>query len=183
MKQARAHRVFFAVWPDDEASSHLAALGADLAGRGGRVLRPGALHLTLAFVGAVSSAQVQQLQQIAAGVQAEAFELSLDRLGFWPQRGILWAGCREAPPPLRSLAETLVTDLGAAGFVIDHGLRSSFVPHITLARRVRCASVPRLGTPISWRVAEFALVESEPNALGASYQTLASFALDEADAD
>ena len=50
-------------------------------------------------------------RQIAAGVRAEAFELSLDRLGFWPQRGILWAGCRQAPAPLRVLAEALAVSV------------------------------------------------------------------------
>jgi 2'-5' RNA ligase len=50
--------------------------------------------------------------------------------------------------------------LRAAGFAIDHRSGADLVPHITLARRTRCASLPRLGTPIGWRVGEFALVES-----------------------
>ena len=100
MTEARSRRVFFAVWPDDEAVSHLSALAHDLAARGGgRVMRPASLHLTLAFVGSVTPARLVRLEQIAAAVHADAFDLSLDRLGFWPQRGILWAGCRQSPPP------------------------------------------------------------------------------------
>lgn len=184
MTEARARRVFFALWPDAEAIAHLSALACNLAAGGGsRLIRAESLHLTLAFVGAVAPGRVAQLEEIAAGVRAAAFDLSLDRLGFWPQRGILWAGCRQSPAPLGRLRESLVAALRAAGFAIDHGSAAGHVPHLTLARRVRCASLPRLGTPIRWRVGEFALVESHLNSSAASYATLASFALDRADAE
>lgn len=180
MSEARSRRVFFALWPDGEATGHLSALAHNLSAGGGRVMRPAALHLTLAFVGAVTSTQVAQLVDIAAGVHAPAFDLSLDRLGFWPQRGILWAGCRQSPAPLRRLVELLAADLRAAGFAIDHRSASAQVAHVTLARRVRCAALPRLGSPIGWRVGEFALVETHLHPSAASYKTLASFSLDDA---
>jgi 2'-5' RNA ligase len=180
MTEARSHRVFFALWPDDEATGHLYALAHHLTSRGGgRVMRPAVLHLTLSFVGSVTPVQIDQLEGIAAGIRAEAFDLSLDRLGFWPQRGILWAGCRQSPPPLRRLADLLAAALRDAGFVIDHPSGSAPVPHVTLARRARCISLPRLGTPIRWRVSEFALVESHLHPSAASYKTLASFPLAE----
>ena len=183
MSEARSCRVFFALWPDDEASSRLSALAQDLTARGGgRVMRPASLHLTLAFVGSVTPVQISVLEEIAGAVRAESFELSLDRLGFWPQRGILWAGCQQSPVPLRHLAGVLATDLRAAGFAIDHRSGADLVPHITLARGARCASLPRLGTPISWQVGEFALVESHLHASAASYKTLACFPLTETDA-
>jgi 2'-5' RNA ligase len=182
MTEARSRRVFFALWPDDEAVSHLSALAHDLTARGGgRVMRPASLHLTLAFVGSVTPTQVGQLEDIAAGVRADAFDLSLDRLGFWPQRGILWAGCRQTPAPLRRLADSLATELRAAGFAIDPRSAAQ-VPHITLARRARCASLPRLGAPIGWRASEFALVETHLHPSAASYKTVAGFPLHEADA-
>lgn len=180
MTEARSRRVFFALWPDDEATGHLAALAHELAGRGGgRVMRPVSLHLTLAFVGSVTPSQIPRLEEIAGGVHADAFEMSLDRLGFWPQRGILWAGCRQSPAPLRRLTESLAKDLRAAGFAIDQRFGAAQVAHVTLARRIRCASLPRLGTPIRWRVGEFALVESHLHPSAASYRTLASFPLAE----
>ncbi|MCK9382587.1 MAG: RNA 2',3'-cyclic phosphodiesterase [Sulfuritalea sp.] len=182
MGEVRSRRVFFAVWPDQEAVGHLAALGGNLAGSEGRLIRPAALHLTLVFVGSVTPTQVDQLQEIAAGVRAEAFDLSLDRLGFWPQRGILWAGCNQPPEPLRRLAESLAAALRAAGLVIDQRSGSALVPHITLARRVRCASLPQLATPVRWRVSEFSLVESDLHQSAARYKTLASFPLNQVDA-
>lgn len=182
MSEIRSRRVFFALWPDDEATAHLSALVQDLtAGSGGRVMRPASLHLTLAFVGAVTPSQIPRLEEIAGAVRAEPFELSLDRLGFWPQRGILWAGCQQPSAPLRRLAGVLAAELRAAGFAIDHRSGANLVPHITLARRARCASLPRLGTPISWQVGEFALVESHLHPSAASYKTLARFPLAEPD--
>jgi 2'-5' RNA ligase len=144
-------------------------------------MRPASLHLTLAFIGAVTPGQLPRLEEIAGGVRAESFDLNLDRLGFWPQRGILWAGCRQTPAPLRRLAGALAADLRAAGFAIDHRSGADLVPHITLARRARCASLPRLGTPIGWRVDEFALVESHLHPSAVTYRTLARFALAEPD--
>lgn len=181
MVEARSRRVFFALWPDHEATGHLSVLAHNLAGGGGRVMRPAALHLTLAFVGSVTPSQIVELEKVAAGVRADAFDLSLDRLGFWPQRGIFWAGCRQAPMPLLRLTASLVADLRAAGFAVEHRSGSAQVPHITLARRARCASLPRLATPIHWRASEFALVETHLLPSAASYKTLASFPLDVAD--
>lgn len=183
MTEARSHRVYFALWPDEEATGHLSALARSLTPSGGRLMRPASLHLTLAFIGSVTPSQVEELERIAAGVHAEAFDLSLDRIGFWPQRGILWAGCRETPAALRRLAESLGAALDAAGFAVAHAPGGVLVPHITLARRVRCPSLPRLETPVRWRVGEFALVETHLHPSAASYKTLAGFPLDEADAN
>lgn len=183
MSEARSRRVFFALWPDEQATAHLGALAHNLAAGSGRVMRPASLHLTLAFVGSVTPTQAAEIEEIAADLRADPFELSLDRLGFWPQRGILWAGCRQTPAPLRRLSEGLATALRGAGFTIDPRSSSSQVPHVTLARRVRSSSLPRLGTPICWPVSEFALVESHLHPAAASYQTLARFTLDEAHSD
>lgn len=184
MSEARSHRVFFALWPDQEATGHLAALAHSLAGNGGgRLMRPASLHLTLAFIGSVTPTRLAELERIAAGIRAPAFDLSLDRLGFWPQRGILWAGCNTLPPALRALSERLAAALREAGFAIDHRAAAAQVAHVTLARRIRCASLPRLETPVRWRVDEFALVETHLHPSAASYKTLTRFSLDEAAVD
>lgn len=183
MNEARSHRVFFALWPDHEVQAHLSALASELTAKGGgRLIHPAALHLTLAFVGAVTPAQLEQIEEIGRALRGEAFDLSLDRLGFWPQRGILWAGCRQPPAPLKRLAADLAEGLRAAGFSIDPRSASALVPHVTLARRARCGSLPRLGSPLTWHVSEFALLETHLHPSAASYKTLTRFALDAADA-
>jgi 2'-5' RNA ligase len=216
----KRRRVFFALWPDDEVASHLAALAQHLVTTpGARATPPQNLHLTLLFVGAVTTAQIDQLMAIANDVRAEfcaALDLAsgetpgavrLDRLGFWPQGGILWAGSRAARVlspsrhPLRrgecflldrlvaqlfhqrrlftsvpaTLAAMLTPRLRAAGFHIEP---RPFAPHVTLARRVRCASLPRLESPLTWPVREFALLESIAQPLHPRYETLAVFPLE-----
>ena len=78
MGEARARRIFFALWPEDEATGHLAALAHSLAAGGGRAIRPASLHLTLAFVGSVTPSQVIELEQIAAVRRLEMTRLPLD---------------------------------------------------------------------------------------------------------
>jgi 2'-5' RNA ligase len=72
--------------------------------------------------------------------------------------------------------------LRAGGFAIDARAGANMAAHVTLARRARCAALPRLGTPITWPVGEFALVESRLQSSAADYRTLARFPLGEADA-
>jgi 2'-5' RNA ligase len=169
-------RVFFALFPPPEVAEHLIALGHNLAGPGGgRMMRLPALHLTLAFVGSVSSTQIDELIAVGERVKASTFDLCLDRLGFWPCGGVLWAGCRELTYAERRLLELLRDKLQGAGFAVD---QQPHVPHVTLARRVRCAALPRLATPLGWHVNEFSLIESHLHHAGARYQTLATFQLD-----
>lgn len=181
MGEARPHRVFFALWPDAAAAARLSALAQEMASAGGRAMHPASLHLTLAFVGAVTAAQVEALKELAATIRGEAFDLSLDQLGFFPRGGIFWAGCRQPPSRQRRLSERVLDALRDAGFVVDP--RAGQVPHVTLARRVRHPSLPSLDAPIGWRVSEFALIESHLYPAAASYRTLARFSLAEARAD
>jgi 2'-5' RNA ligase len=102
--------------------------------------------------------------------------LSLDRLGFWPQRGILWAGCRKPPSPLRRLSKRCSTGLRAAGFSPDrHGGEPGAARHAGAPGAL--PDLPRLDTPIRWRVDEFALVESHLHPSAASYRTWREFRL------
>jgi 2'-5' RNA ligase len=173
-------RVFFALWPDEAAVEHMSALAVELAGRSARIIPSQSLHLTLAFVGAVTDAQIAQLEDVAGGIEESIFDFSIDRLGFWPQRGILWAGCRQPVRELSALMTDMRVNLAAAGFCID-AAETPLVPHVTLARGVRCAALPRLASSIGFQTREFALVESHRSARGSRYETLASFPLGTAD--
>ncbi len=181
MGEARLHRVFFALWPDAAAVTRLAALAQEMAGADGRAMLPATLHMTLAFVGAVTAAELGILADLGASVHGEAFDLSLDHLGSFPHGGIAWAGCRQVPSRQRRLSGQLHAALQAAGFVVDP--RAGKVPHVTLARHVRSPSLRQLESPIGWRVSEFALVESLLHPSTAGYRTLARFSLAEARTD
>lgn len=172
------HRVFFALWPDEESVARLAALGQGLAPPGSRLMKPASLHLTLAFIGAVDAERLESLRVVAASVSADAFELALDKIGLWHQRGVLWAGCHQAPAGLRRLQQALMPALVEAGFAVARKGEEP-VPHVTLARHVRRIDTAPPFDPIRWRVGEFALVESHLHPSSASYRTLATFPLSE----
>jgi 2'-5' RNA ligase len=170
-----ARRVFFALWPDDAAREALSAAAHDgVALCGGRRMRSDSLHMTLAFIGAVSAAQLDALCATAAGVRVAPFDAVFDHLGFWPHNRILWAGCSAPPSRQRRLSETLNDVLSAAGFSVE---RRAHFPHVTLLRNAACASVPALADPIRWPVAEFTLVESSLQSTGACYRVLARWPL------
>jgi len=175
------HRLFFALWPDAGTAEHLGALAEALATRNARPVPDTQMHMTLRFLGAVSAAQLPAVMTVAEQVAAEAesFTVTLDKLGFWPQGGILYAGCSKTPSRQRRLFDALTVALAAAGFTADPRF---YVPHVTLARRVRGIDLPRLA-PMHFEATELALVESQLQPSGARYQILATWPLTEPDSE
>ncbi|MCX8085421.1 MAG: RNA 2',3'-cyclic phosphodiesterase [Rhodocyclaceae bacterium] len=175
MTDIASHRVFFALWPDVASRGALvAAAKAASAICGGRRQRDENLHLTLAFLGTVTSAKLDTLLAVGNGVRAAPYTLCFDRLGYWQHNRIVWAGCSEVPSAQRRLFALLADSLAAAGFRLDS---RPHVPHVTLVRQARCATqLPELA-PIPWRVTEFTLVESHLAQEGARYEVLARWPL------
>jgi 2'-5' RNA ligase len=170
-------RVFFAIWPDAAALDALElAASSGVAHCGGRRMRRDSLHVTLQFIGAVSSDQLASLHDAAAMVCAAPFEMVFDHLGWWPHNHILWAGCQEMPSCQSRLFGALFQALLTAGFQLDSRQQ---VPHVTLVRQARCDGLPTLHAPIRWRVGEFSLVESLLQPSGARYRELARWPLQE----
>lgn len=172
-----SRRVFFALWPDAAALDALdAAAQTGVAACGGRRMRRDSLHLTLVFVGAASPEQLLVMQEAAARVCAAPFEMTLDRIGWWAHNRILWAGCDALPSGQRRLLQALAEQLDLTGCRPEE---RSHVPHVTLARHVRCERVPALDAPIRWQVGEFTLVESLLQPSGARYRILSRWPLRE----
>lgn len=171
-------RVFFAIWPDTRARDALAALAHELAGETeGRATAASRLHLTLAFIGNVSSGQVMTLIALGRKVaqQAVPFVLSLDRSGMFRDAGIAWAGASAIPQPLAGMVSGLREDLQLHSFAVD---RRDYRAHVTLARCCRRMPASRGEmTPIDWRVHTVTLTASELTAQGPRYSTLAQWAL------
>lgn len=167
-------RVFFALWPPQAVRERIDALAHAAETRcGGRRMRRDSLHLTLAFIGAVSDEQILSLCQAAQTVRVQPGDFLLDKTGWWPHNHIAWAGCHELPSCLRRLYEALAVALREAGFALD---RRPFLPHVTLLRH---AHQPPLAPdePIAWPFDGFALVESRLQPSGARYRMLADWAL------
>lgn len=175
-------RLFFALWPSLAAAEQLAVAAAEAAARfGGRATRVETLHLTLAFLGEVADERVPHLCELAAGLPIPAFTLRIDQPGYWRRNRLFWAGCRDVPAPLKTLAVELSARLGAAGFIVSNGERS-FTPHVTLVRKVpeidQSMVLPAI-EPVEWQCSDFVLVRSLLSDSGPSYEPLARFALSE----
>jgi RNA 2',3'-cyclic 3'-phosphodiesterase len=159
------HRLFFALWPDEDVRRAIAARAADVAAAcapGGRPSAPGRYHLTLQFLGTfkpLPSALVDRAIAAADSVRAQAFSLMLDRVGSFERNRVWWLGPGAAPPGLQSLHERLGAALAATGLPPDEDA-TRFVPHVTLGRKLQQRFEPRATKPLAWVVRDFVLVDS-----------------------
>ncbi len=101
-----------------------------------RWVDPMSIHLTLAFLGELTDAQLTEAMQAAkiAAQQANPFTYHLSRLGIFgsPQQPrVLWMGIDEPSGALTRLQRILNQELEQRGFEID---KRPFSPHLTLAR-------------------------------------------------
>lgn len=155
---ARVRRLFFALWPDDPLRHRLlhwqtANLRGDV-----RWQHRADLHMTLHFVGEVTRDRTAGLVDLGSRLASPLFELTLDRVGFWPGPGVLWAGPSQTPGALLGLHRMLADGLQSLGFATE---TRPYRPHVTLARKVREPVAVDI-EPLAWSVRRWALVESCP---------------------
>ncbi|GAB2787250.1 RNA 2',3'-cyclic phosphodiesterase [Halomonas shantousis] len=166
-------RLFFALWPDAALRGQfdtLAQAAHDVCG--GRLTRPQTRHLTLAFLGEVAAADVAPLVALTRSLPVMPGQWRLDRLGYFPRGGVVWAGSREPSPDLDALHAKLHQALAARA--LAPRVEESFIAHVTLlrhARRPQPGSLPPL--PLTWRYSHLELVHSVPDGSRRRYETLA----------
>ena len=186
-----AVRVFVAIDLPDPAKEALRQAVADLQGdlqQGIRWVRPEGIHLTLKFLGDVSSARAGDIQEAMERAAREfgpaCFRLALSGLGVFPnprEPRVLWAGVSgdmEALEHLQGLTDGCLED---AGFARE---RRPFRPHLTLGRvrdQVAPAERRRIGQAIQqappprgveWQVGEIHLIRSTLTPGGAIYDSI-----------
>jgi RNA 2',3'-cyclic 3'-phosphodiesterase len=161
-------RLFFALWPDARVRAQLAHWAHELhAACGGRPMRPENLHLTLAFLGEVDEARVEQVEQAAGQAVAQAGSLVLDVSGYWKHNRIAWAGASDVPTELRAIVAGLRAALAQRKIGFD---AKDFVPHVTLLRHAGAPrQMPSL-PPIDWPFQGFVLVQSVKLPKGSGYE-------------
>ena len=165
-KPAR-RRVFFALWPGDTVRRDLSRATRTAVRRsGGRATPPGNLHITLAFLGPLTEADLATVVRVPP-IPSREFTIGLDKLGHWSRSRVLWLGASRAPAELLRLERGLWDALVAAGFERE---RRPYSPHVTLARKARSVSLD-IDT-VAWPVSELALVESRPGARHPVYEVL-----------
>jgi len=172
-------RLFFALWPDDDARAHIAK--AALALRVAVDARPVPqenYHTTLAFVGEVSMPQLAVLQQIGRAQRAAACTIRFDAYDYWPDPQVVVAVARESPASLTQLWAQLHRDLALLRPNLN--LESPQAPlrtHITLARKVAQAPVLPAMSPFGWTARSFSLVGSDTSGARSVYTVVDTWPL------
>lgn len=172
-------RLFFALAPDPKS---VAAIGAWRDRQLPGLSRPvplGNLHITLAFLGEISSQRLEQLcsdvDALTSATTTAPLALRIDQLGYWPKPGVCWVGPSVWPQALASLADRL----GSLG--VSHGgkrPRGKYQPHITLLRGLRLPPPAPLHPPaFDLFFDSFSLFHSRQGKRGVHYEALANWAL------
>lgn len=169
--------------PPEAVATALAEVARRTAERqGGRPTRGDTIHLTLAFLGDIPVAELPRLQAVGDRVRGARFSLRIDRLDYWRNKRLLWAGTSEVPRCLQDLHKQLLAALAGAGFRAD-SKGGEFTPHITLVRHVLSEQPDSTGIggdptwPLDWPCSSFALLRSELSSAGPNYTVLRTFPL------
>jgi 2'-5' RNA ligase len=96
--------------------------------------RPGAWHVTLAFLGDTPMDKLADLETALAGVAWRAFALRPGGCGFFPSMSrprVLWVGAAEGGGAMAALARDIGQALEPLGFTPDP---RPFTAHLTVAR-------------------------------------------------
>ncbi len=149
-----------------------------------RWTRPEGIHLTLKFLGEISSEQLEKVKQALEVIKRfEEFPVAVKGFGFFPDARrprVLWAGA-EAPPALAELAGRVEDAMGRLGFPREN---RPYAPHLTLARFKLSRPQPELQSLIAreadlslgrFAVSDFYLFESKISSSGAVYRKVAQF--------
>ena len=138
-------RAFIAINLSSEVSRELENVSRVLKGKlPGQMVRWVAvknIHLTIKFLGDVSAANLEMLQQ---ALQAEvarhaAFEFDVTGLGAFPSNRrprVIWVGV-QAPPQLQALQRGVENEMARLGYAPEE---RGFSPHLTLGRVARAVT-------------------------------------------
>ena len=175
MREKKDIRLYFALWPQETVRQRLHAAAATIPvdSRGRRVPRAN-LHLTLHFIGNVYLAQMECLQRAARLVRAAAFDLTIDRQGYFNKPRVAWLGCSNPPAALVDLHR----QLGAHLQICDYASEARpYQPHVTVARKIGTIAGEAGFAAVDWRVSEFALIEVRAIDNGVQYRAVETYPL------
>jgi 2'-5' RNA ligase len=190
-------RTFIAIELDGELKDNLGRLQdhlrSQVAPRSVRWVRPGAMHLTLKFLGDTPLDKVDEVKLALARAAAEVspFTFALAGLGCFPNTRrprVIWVGLQEVTGALVRLREAVETHVAPLGFPTEG---RPFKPHLTLGRVQRYASkseVREIGEVVAASVAgiqdemtvrQVHYIKSDLQPSGAVYTTLLAAGLKE----
>jgi len=112
-----------------EVQGLLVKTGADL-----KVVEPKNVHITLRFLGNITTSTAAKILEGMKKVQFAPFDVKICGVGAFPNARyprVVWAGITEGVDQLRSIFNQLEPSLRSLGFAPDP---KGFSPHLTIAR-------------------------------------------------
>ena len=149
--------------------------------QGVRMVADAKLHLTLLFLGEVSSERVDDLISVLGSLRQETFSLRLSGVGGFPSADrprVVWTGVDGEIDSLRELQRGIAE---AAKDFGDSREESDYTPHVTLARvspgsRIVGRAIKGLSfeSHSPFQVSQFAIYHSRPDG---TYEVISRFPL------
>ncbi|MEM4725212.1 MAG: RNA 2',3'-cyclic phosphodiesterase [Candidatus Hadarchaeum sp.] len=188
-------RTFVAIELDERLKNALRQVQEELKrapiSRIGRWVAPDGIHLTLKFLGNVSSERVPEITRaIERGCRSfTPFSISLSQPGFFPNARrlrVVWVGVDGDIETLLQLQRAVESELNAIGFPPE---KRGFQPHLTLARirdyarpnereeMAKCIGAIQVDSSASMLVREVHLIRSDLRPTGAVYTRLTTIPL------
>jgi 2'-5' RNA ligase len=171
----------------DQANEHIRRLKDSFPNIRASWTRDDKFHLTLKFLGEISSERVASLSQAAerATVSSTPFKLIIEDAGAFPKSGpakVLWLGVKDVEGGLADLHARLEEECANQGFAKEE---RSFHPHLTLARLRESPDARSLATlhkeigfaGVEISVAELLAIRSELGSAGSKYTIISRHAL------
>ena len=169
-------RLFFAIEVPEETRNEIARFGETL-DRSWKPSRPGQLHVTLAFMGAVAPDDLAKVIRIGedAVQKHNEFSVNISDTAVFPETGeprVLYAQV-DGGQSLLDLAQTLRQQLA------DMADQKKIKPHLTLARNRGLKPARKVLRKFrgSWQVTDFVLFKSVLSANGVTHEPLQKFKL------
>lgn len=170
--EAPKQRLFFALWPDDAVRNACANIIKQAKNNhNGKAVQLDNLHITLAFLGNVSTAQRECVEAVADSISMTPFKLEFDHVGWFKRPKVLWLGTQETPDALVQLVTGLGHGVRGCNIELD---KRPFAAHLTLMRKVREFSELEI-EPVEWCVDRFCLVQSFTYPEGVEYRVVRSW--------
>jgi RNA 2',3'-cyclic 3'-phosphodiesterase len=142
----------------------------------GRLVPPGNLHVTLAFLGSRPAGEVPEIARALADAAGEAGPAELRPLGYRETRSVGMIVYDDPSGAATALAAAVGERLERLG--VFRRERRPWLPHVTVVRfRTRAGLAPNVANIRSFRAVRTALYSSRLRPTGAQYEALETAAL------
>lgn len=162
-------RLFFALWPDTETRNSLLKIIDILPADCGRLVSANNLHITLVFLGDVSTEKAECVMDRVRQLRIKPVTLILDHIGWWKKTQVVWLAPAHIPEEVPVFAAELAAAATQCAIRLD---QHPYRLHVTLARGIRQKPVLPSVAPVRWLVRGFSLIQSQALPAGSRYEEI-----------